>query len=146
MEKVNSYERKKDYSHLKEKYKRNINYSRKQKDDFNITMSEKIGLQIVICALVLVVLVVGKLFELESITKFENIIERTVSEDSSFYSENVTLKNFLEDTKVKLGLDNENTAIPVSTMNDEVEELNNEVILDEEILETYEDTIIEKKP
>lgn len=146
MEKVNSYERKKDYSYLKEKYKRNINYSRKQKDDFNITMSEKIGLQIVICALVLVVLVVGKLFELESITKFENIIERTVSEDSSFYAENVTLKKILEDTKVKLGLDNENTAIPASTINDEVEELNNEVILDEEILETYEDTIIEKKP
>ncbi len=142
MEKVNAYQRKKDYSHLKDKHK-DIRYRhRKQNNDIFISLEEKIGLQLVLCAIILTTLVVGKLFNVSNITKFETIISKTISNDSFEGFQNTEVGAVFVDLQnaIKEQI-NINVRESVPTINtQESQQIEQKIDTS-----NYKDTVIEKK-
>ncbi len=144
MEKVTNYERKKDYRHLKDKYKKNHYSTRVEHKELFITLEEKVGLQLVLCAIILTTLIIGKLFDINSIMSFETVISRTISKDSYSYLENTSIGNAFKDLgdtiKVQIGIGNEEY---IPTMSNTIED--NIGLSDTIENNTIENTIIEKK-
>ncbi len=139
MEKISVYERKKDYSHIKDKYRKNSHRGNKHGNETFITLEEKVGLQLILCVVMLTALIVGKMFHISSITKFETTISRTLSNDSRYYIENTSFGKAIEDLGVvlknQIGIE-EDMATPTMSNTTDINDIDEK---------EYEDTVIEKK-
>ncbi len=138
MEKINAYQRKKDYSHLKDNYRVSRYKHKVKKNDVFISLEEKIGLQLVLCAIILTTLIVGKLFNINNITKFEDTISETISNNSFQRLQNtaagevfVDLQNVI---KEQINIETDQSTPIIESQ--EVQQIDKS---------EYEDTIIEKK-
>ncbi len=142
MEKVEAYKRSKDYSHIRDRYKFSSYKYKNKKNETFITLEEKIGLQLVLCAIILTTLVAGKLFGISNITKFENTIAKLLNDDSTRYIEGTIFESVFNDFQTTLneeiGLNTEESTPVINIQNDDV-------IEEQYNLENYEDTIFEKK-
>ncbi len=134
MDTESKYIRSKDYTALKEKHRKSTPYSyvSHRNNQVSLNKSEKLGLRLIICAVLLTVIIVGEMLNINTIIQFEQSFVEVISDDRTSDIKNTRIvKMFYEKDEIE-------ETVPVVNTNDKsITEINN--------LDNYEDTVIEKK-